>query len=56
MFDASIPLIGFRVSGCDAKSHLFYFKDDPELSNFDFVGADCIRDFDLFVDAIRSTD
>ena len=46
MPEASIPLIGFGASDCDAKSHLFYFKDDPDLSGFDFVGADCIRDFD----------
>ena len=30
--EAEIPLIGFGASDCDAKSHLFYFKGEPDFS------------------------
>ena len=29
--EANVPLIGFGASDCDAKSHLFYFEDEPNL-------------------------
>ncbi len=32
MPEANIPLIGFGASDCDAKSHLFYFRNEPDLS------------------------
>ncbi len=45
MKEAAIPLDGFGASDCDARSHLFYFKDEPDLSDLHIAGVDCIREF-----------